>query len=129
MKVIPETSEENISVSYGCIRITDIHQFFSGCSDELARSFEEIKQKSLKNLREEFPDNEIKRNKIREIEFLMGIIKYENEPTEKLKKEFRDEVEKMKGISIEVLSENTPLKFMKNQFCDNCRFLWQKLSL
>ena len=50
---IPETNEEYVSVTYGCIGFIDSYRFSSSRLDKLVGTLEDNSQKSLKNLKKE----------------------------------------------------------------------------
>ena len=51
--IIPKTSEEYISVTYGCIRFIDSYRFLSSGLDSLVKTLAENSNKTLKNLKKE----------------------------------------------------------------------------
>ena len=56
--IIPKTNEENISVTYGCIRLIDSYRFLSSSLDSLVRTIVDNINKILKNLKKEMVDND-----------------------------------------------------------------------
>ena len=56
--IIPKTNEENISVTYGCIRFIDSYRFLSSSVDSLVRTIVDNINKILKNLKKEKVDND-----------------------------------------------------------------------
>ena len=78
---IPKTDEINMSVTYGCWRLTDSYRFLSSNLHKLTKAFFDIKHKSIKNFEEE-ADNDFFSNKIEEIVLLITNEKYENESIE-----------------------------------------------
>ena len=126
--IIPKTNEKHISVTYVCIRFTDSYRFLSDSLDKVTNSFIEIKHKSLKTFKEQFPENFNILTETEEIEFLMSNEKYENESIEKSRKEFPEKKGKLKHIINEDSSENTPLKIMRNEFIGKWRILCKKLA-
>ena len=50
---MPKTNEENISVTYGCIRFCDRYRFLSMSLDGLVKKLNEVDSKIFKK---EFPD-------------------------------------------------------------------------
>ena len=57
-KVIPKTNEEYISVTCGCKRFVDSYRFLSSCLDTLVKTIVDNSQKTLRNLKQEFVDND-----------------------------------------------------------------------
>ena len=49
--IIPKTNEENISVTYGCIRFVDSYRFLSNSLDSLAKTLVDNRNKTLKKLK------------------------------------------------------------------------------
>ena len=49
--IIPETNEEYISMTYGCIRFIDKYRFLSSSLDSLVKTLVDNNQKTLKNLK------------------------------------------------------------------------------
>ena len=49
--IIPETNEEYISVTYGCIRLTDNYRFLSSSLDSLGKTFVPNSHKTLEKLK------------------------------------------------------------------------------
>ena len=52
--IIPQTNEEYISVTSGCIRFIDSYRFLSSGLDSLVKTLVDNSHKTLKNLKEEF---------------------------------------------------------------------------
>ena len=50
-EIIPKTNEENISVTYGCIRFTDSYKFLTSGLDSLVKTLVRNSHKTLKNLK------------------------------------------------------------------------------
>ena len=55
--MIPETNEEYISVTYGCINFIDSYRFLSSSLDSLVKTFVDNNHKTIKNLKEEIGVN------------------------------------------------------------------------
>ena len=53
-KIVPKTNKENISVTYGCIKIIESYRFLSSSSEELVENLDED---DFKILRQVFPDH------------------------------------------------------------------------
>ena len=56
--VIPETNEQYISVTYGCIRFIDSYRFLSSSLFSLVKSLVDDSHKILKKLKEEIVNND-----------------------------------------------------------------------
>ena len=109
--LIPKTNEENISVTYGCIRFIDSYRFLSSSLDSLVRTLGHNNHKMLKNLKKEIVDNDEILNIVNEIE--------EDRTIEDLKKDYPDEIEKLEDAIIIYIGEND-LKLLKTEFPDKC---------
>ena len=57
-EIIPKTSEENISVTYGCIRFIDSYRFLSSGLDSLFKTLVDNSHKTLEEFEEEIIDND-----------------------------------------------------------------------
>ena len=55
---IPETNEEYISVTYGCIRFIDSYRLLSSSLDSLVKTLVDNSNKTLKDLKEEIVDSD-----------------------------------------------------------------------
>ena len=64
----PETDEEYISVTYGCIRVIDSYRFLSSSLDSLVKTLVDNSHKTLENLKEEIVDNDEILDIVNEIE-------------------------------------------------------------
>ena len=51
--IIPETNEEYLSVTYGCVRLIDSYRFLSMSADGLVKN---LNEDDFKFLKKEFPD-------------------------------------------------------------------------
>ena len=56
--ITPKTNEDYISVTYGCIRFIDSYRFLSISLDSLVKTLYDNIKKTLKNLKNEFVDND-----------------------------------------------------------------------
>ena len=56
--IIPKSSEEYISVTYGCIRFIDSYRFLSSGLDSLFKTIVDNSRKTLENLKKESADND-----------------------------------------------------------------------
>ena len=56
--ILPNTNEEYISVTYGCIRFIDSYRFLSSNLDSLVRTLVDNIHETFKNLKEETVDND-----------------------------------------------------------------------
>ena len=66
--VLPETNEDYVSVTYGCIRFIDSYRFLSSSLGSLVETLVDNSHKTLKNLRKEIVDNDEIINIVNEIE-------------------------------------------------------------
>ena len=87
-EVIPETNEEYISVTYGCIRFIDSYRFLSSGLDSLVTTLVGNTNKTLKNLKEETVDSD-------EILNIIDEIMEEYRTIEDLKKDYPDEIKNL----------------------------------
>ena len=86
--IIPETTEESISVTYGCIRFIDSYRFLSSSLDSVVKTLVDTSHKKLKNLKEEFVDND------ELLTFVNGIVE-EAKTIKDFKKHYPDKIEKL----------------------------------
>ena len=86
--IIPNTNEENISVTNGVIKFIDSYRCLSRSLGSLVKSLVDSSSKTLKNLKEEFVDNDEVLNIVNEIE-------EENKTIYDLKKDYPDKVRKL----------------------------------
>ena len=56
--IIPKTNEENISVTYSCIRFIDSYRFLSSSLDSLVKTLVDNSHKTLNDFEEEIVDND-----------------------------------------------------------------------
>ena len=118
--IIPKTSEEYKSVTYGCIRFIDSFRFLSSSLDSLVKTLVDNSPKTLKKLKKEIIDND-------EIWDIVNKIEEEDRTTEVLKKDYPNEIEKMNEALLNYMGEND-LKVLKTGFPDKWKFLTKKLA-
>ena len=86
--LIPETYEEYISVTYGCIRFIDSHRFLSSSLDSSVEILFNISHKTMNNLKEEIVDNDEFLKIINEKKTLIEGDRYNNDCIKDLKKDY-----------------------------------------
>ena len=109
-EIIPKTNEEDISVTYGCIRLIDSYRFQSSSSDSLVKTF--------KGLEREIVDKDEVLNVLNEIKIIIEEDKYEKDCIKDIKEEYPDIVAKLEESLLKYIGE-TDLKFLKTEFPDN----------
>ena len=70
-KIIPQTIEENISISYSCIGFIDFYRFLSSSLDSLVETLVDNNHAVLKGLEGEIVDNDETLNIVKEIKRLI----------------------------------------------------------
>ena len=84
-KILPQTNEEYISITYGCIKFTESYRFLLNSSDKLIKTLVDNSHKTLRNLKKDIVD----------IDHILNIVtdigEY-NGTTEDLKKDYPDEI-------------------------------------
>ena len=116
---IPKTNEEDISVTYGCIRFIDSYRFLSSGLDSLVKTLVDNSHKTLKNLKKEIVDND---------EILDIVNKLVDDRTiEDLKKDYPDEIKNLEQALLNYKGEND-LRFLKTGFPDKWKFLTKELA-
>ena len=129
--IIPETNEEYISVTYGCIRFIDSYRFLSSSLDSLVKTLIDNSDKRLKDFKDEIVDND---------EILDIVSKIEENYTEEipnldeddrniknLKKYYPEEIENLEEALLIYMGEND-LKILKRGFPDKWKYLTKKLA-
>ena len=86
--IIPKTNEEYISVTYGCIRFIDSYRFLSKSLDSSVKTLVDKSKKTLKNLKNEFIDND-------EILDIVNEIIEEDKTIKDLKKNYPDKIKNL----------------------------------
>ena len=81
--ILSKTNEEDISVTYGCIRFIDSYRFLSNGLDSLVKTVADNSNKALKDLKEKIVDNDNILN------FVTDIGEY-NRTIKDLKKDYPD---------------------------------------
>ena len=117
--IIPKTNEEYISVTYGCIRFIDSYRFSSSSLDSLVKTLADNSDKTLKDLKEEFVDN----NEI--LDIVNGLL--EDKTIKDLKKDYPNEIENLEEALLNYMGENG-LKLLKTGFPDKWKYLTKKLA-
>ena len=117
--IIPKTNEEYISVTYGCIRFVDSYRFSSSGLDSLVKTLVDSSHKSLKNLKEEFVDNDELLDIVNKI--------VEDETIKDLKKDYPNAIKNLEEALLDYMGENY-LKNLKTGFPDKWKYLTKKLA-
>ena len=89
--IIPETNEEYISVTYGCITFIDRYRFLSSSLDSLVKTLVAKSRKTLTNLKVEIVDND------EFLDIVMGIEK-EDRTIKDIKKDYPEEIKNWKKL-------------------------------
>ena len=71
--IITRPNEEHTSVTYGCIRFIDSNRVLTNKLGNLTNWYTEIIYESIKNLKQQFPDNNIMLLKIKDLVFFITI--------------------------------------------------------
>ena len=129
--IIPKTNEENISVTYGCIRFIDSYRFLSSGLDSLVKTLVDNSHKTLKNLKKEIVGsdeilnfvNKIEENYPEEIEKL----EEDDRTIKTLKKFYPEEIENLEEALLNYIGESD-LKILKTGFPDMWKYLTKKLA-
>ena len=125
--IIPKTNEENISVTYGCLRFTDSFRLLSSSLDSLVKTLVDNSHKTLKYLEGEIADNDEILNTVNEIKILVREDKYKNDSIKDLKKDYRDKIKNLEETLLNNIGEND-LKLLKTEFPDKWKYLTKKLA-
>ena len=118
--IIPKTKEEYIFVTFGCIRFFDSYRFLSNGLDSLVKTLVDNGHKTLKNLKEEFVDND-------ETLDIVNKIDDEDKTIKDLKKDYPDEIKKLEEALLDFMGEND-LKTLKTGCPDKWKYLTKKLA-
>ena len=97
--IIPNTNEEYISVTYGCIRFIDSYRFLSSGLDSLVKTLVDNSHKTLKTLKEEIVDND-------EILNIVNKIVEEDKTIKDLKKDHSNEIKNLEEALLGYMGEN-----------------------
>ena len=97
LEITPETNEEYISVTYGCITFTDSCRFLSSSLVSLAKTLVDNSPKTLKDFEEEIVDNDELLNFFNGTKMLITEGKYKNDSIKNLKKDCSIEIENLKN--------------------------------
>ena len=100
--IIPQTSEEYISVTYGCNRFIDSYRFLSISLGSLVKTLVDNSHKRLKDFKEEIFDND-------ELKFSIEEDRYNNDSIKDLKKDYPDKIEKL-GEAVLIYMVESDLK-------------------
>ena len=119
-EIIPKTNEEDISVTYGCIRFIDSYRFLSSGLDSLVKTLVDNSNKTLENLKEEIVDND-------EIININNEILEDDKTIKDLKKDYQEEIKKLEEALFDYMGEND-LKSLKTGFPNKWKFLSKKLA-
>ena len=119
--IIPETTEESISVTYGCIRFIDSYSFLSSSLDSLVEILVDNSHKTLKNFKEEFVDiDEI-------LTFVNGVVE-EAKTIRDFKKQYPDKIEKLEEALLKCMGVKD-FKKLKTDFPDiKWKYLTKKIA-
>ena len=118
--IIPNTNEEYISMTYGCIRLLDSYRFLSSSLDSLVKTLVDNSIKKLKDLKEEFVDND-------EILDIVKKIVEEDRTIKDLKKDYPNEIKNLEEALLNYMGEND-LKILKKDFPDKWKYLTEKIA-
>ena len=118
--IIPQTNEEYISVTYGCIRFIDSYRFQSSSLDSLVKTVVDNSNKTLGSLKKEIVDNDYILN------IVTDIGEY-NRTIEDLKKDYPDKINELEEALINYIGEND-LKILKTWFPDEWKYLTKKVA-
>ena len=118
--IIPKTIENNISVTYGCIRFIDSYRFQSSSLDSLVKTVVDNSHKTLKNLKEKIVDNHYILNIVTDIGEYNRTIK-------DLKKDYPDKINELEEALLNYIGEND-LEILKTGFPDKWKYLTKKLA-
>ena len=115
---IPNTNEDYISVTYGCIRFIDSCRFLSSSSDSLVKTLVNNSHKTLKDFREEIVDNDEFLNFVNGTEIIFKEDRYNNDSIKDIKKDYPENIEKIEEALLYYIGEND-LKCLKTEFPHN----------
>ena len=113
--IIPETNEEYISVTYGCIRFIDSFRFLSSGLDSLVKTLVDNSHNTLKNLKKETVDND-------EILNIVNKIVEDDRTINDLKKRYPEEIKNLEEALLNYMGEND-LKILKRGFPNKWKYL------
>ena len=119
-EIIPKTSEEYISVTYGYIRFIDSYRFLSSVLDSLVKSIVDNSNKKMKNLKKEIVDND-------EILIIVNKIVEDDKTIKDLRKDYHEEIKNLEEALLDYMGENDP-KILKTGFPDKWKYLTKKLA-
>ena len=107
-------------MNYGCIRFVDSYRLLSSGLDSLVKTIVDNINKTLKNLKEKYVDNDHIFNTVTDLE------EY-NRTIEDLKKDYPDKIIELEEALLEYMGEND-LKNLKTGFPDKWNYLTKKLA-
>ena len=116
--IIRKTTEEYLSMTYGCIGFIDSYRFLSSGLDSLVKMLVDNSHKTLKNLKKEIVDND-------EILDIVNKIVEDDRTIEDLKKEYPNEIKNLEEVLLEYMGKND-LKILKTGFPDKWQYLTKK---
>ena len=125
--IIPNTNEEYISVTYGCMRFIDSYRFLSSSSDSLVKTLVDNSHKKLKDFEEEIVDNDGILNIVNEIKVLIEEDKYKNDSIRELKKDYPEKIKELEKALLIYIGEND-LKLLNTEFPEKWKYLAKKLA-
>ena len=97
--IIPKTSEDYNSVTYGCIRFIDSYRFSSGSLDSLVKTLVDNSNKTLKNSKEGIVDND-------ELLDIVNEIVEDDETINDFRKDYPDEIKNLEEALLNYMGEN-----------------------
>ena len=117
---IPKSSEEYISVTYGCIRFLESYRFLSSGLDSLVKTLVDNSHKTVENLKKEIAGND-------EILNIVDKIEEDDRTIEDLEKDYPEEIKNLEEALLDYMGEKD-LKILKTGFPDKWKVLTKKLA-
>ena len=118
--IIPETNEEYISVTFGCISFFDSYRFLSSGLDSLVKTLVDNSHKTLKKLKKEIVHND-------EVLNIVNKIVEDDRTINDLKKDYPEEIKNLEEALLDYMGEND-LKIFKTGFPNKWKYLTIKLA-
>ena len=125
--VIPKTTEEYISVTYGCIRFIGSYRFLSISFGKLVKTLLDNSHKTLKDFEEEIVGNDEILINVYGIKILFEENEYKNDSIRDLKEDYPDKIEKLEEALLNYMGEND-LNLLKTEFPDKWKYLTKKTA-